>query len=108
MRSALGRPGERIDWLVLELAWSELRVWWGRGFRFPSRPRLRPGLPRPSGCGGRILVFCKTAAGDNIFGSELLRLVLEFGGNNERGRQFNVLFPNIEIDEEERMMRWIF
>ena len=47
----------------------------------------------PSGCGGRVRVLRKTAAGDHLLGAQLLRRVRQRRRHDERRRLAHVLLP---------------
>ncbi len=57
-----------------------------------------------SGSRIRVRIFCKASTGDSVQCTELLRLVWQFRGNNECGRVIDVFIPDIEVEQEEKVI----
>lgn len=98
-RSIKGRGG-----LERKRAWSEFHIRLKRGVKFFEVARHRLDLSGASGGGRGLRIFRKASIGDSVQRTELLWIIRQFGGNNERRLVTDVFVPDIEVGQEEKVI----
>lgn len=103
MRSALGRSLKRNVRMGRKRKRSELHLRRRYSLQLLKRSRYRSDLQSPSGGRIRILILRQETASHDLQRSQLLRVILEFRRSDECGWVPDVLIPNPQILQEEKV-----